>query len=144
MGDVLVIRKSDKTIHIVPVDQEAFYRSQNNRLAANDKMGLEVMDEEKALALGFFDKSYKGASEANANLREKDDKIAELEAKLKALQGDSDRTGLISDKEKRAELIAEHNKAIEDLNKAVEEKAHHMTIKALQAKVDETAKAAEV
>ena len=46
MANVLVLRKADKTIHIVPVDQEAFYKAQNNRLPVNDRMGLEIMDEE--------------------------------------------------------------------------------------------------
>ena len=87
MANVLVLRKADKTIHIVPVDQEAFYKAQNNRLPVNDRMGLEIMDEEEAIKLSWYDKDYKSAADANASLREQEDKIAELEARLSALQG---------------------------------------------------------
>ncbi|WP_346236752.1 hypothetical protein ABDK00_014045 [Niabella insulamsoli] len=87
MANVLVVRKTDRTIHVVPVEQEAFYKSMNNRLKANDRMVLEVMSEEEAKKLPFYDKNFKGAGAANAEIREKDERIAELEQRLAALQG---------------------------------------------------------
>ena len=91
MAKVLVIRKTDKTIHRVPVQNKAALMAHNNR----SKLGwkFEEMDEEEANNLPFIDPNYVTAAEAvkkvdvleKANA-EKDNQIKELQEKLQALQ----------------------------------------------------------
>ena len=92
MAKVLVIRKTDKTIHVVPLENKAVLQAFSNR----SKLGwkFEEMEEEEAKDLPFIDKDYVTAAEAQnivkslevAN-KEKDDEIDELRKKLAALQG---------------------------------------------------------
>ena len=85
MGNVLVVRKPDRTIHQVPIANKARLMGYNNRLPKRDQWRIEVMDEEAAKKLPYLDANYVSAAEAQGKLQEKDEKIKELEAKLAAL-----------------------------------------------------------
>lgn len=92
MGKVLVVSKTDRTRHVVPLDNKAILMGMNHRLPATHKMKLEVMEEEEALKLPFIDPNYISPAhaqdklkEVEGELQEKDSQIAELEAKLAAL-----------------------------------------------------------
>ncbi len=91
MAKVLVIRKTDKTIHVVPMLNKAFVHSFNNRQSAEKKWKIEEMEEEEAANLPFVDETYITASEAQDKVKQlessnsdKDKRIAELEAMLAA------------------------------------------------------------
>ena len=91
MAKVLVIRKTDKTIHKVALDNEARLRAFSNRLPEGQRWKFEGMEEEEADKLPFIDESYVTAAEAQDKAKvleitvtEKDAKIAELEALLAA------------------------------------------------------------
>ncbi len=93
MANVLVVRKKDRTIHVVPMANRANLMAYNNRQPVADRYKLEVMDEEEAKKLPFIDRDYVSASDAQvllkdakSELSEKDAQIAELEARLAALQ----------------------------------------------------------
>lgn len=92
MAKVLVIRKTDKTIHKAPLANKAVLTAHNNRLPAGKKWVIEEMEEDEAAKLPFIDDAYVTAAEATNKLKaieksveQKDSKIAELEAKLAAL-----------------------------------------------------------
>lgn len=92
MGKVLVVRKTDKTIHVVPLGNKAILMGMNHRLPATHKMKLEVMEESEALKLPFIDPNYVSPSQAQdklkaveGELQEKDSQIADLQAKIDAL-----------------------------------------------------------
>jgi hypothetical protein len=89
MAKVLIIRKTDKSIHQVPVVNKAALIAYSNR----SKLGwkFEEMDEEEAAELPFIDLEYVTPSEAQSKLpetlKENEDlkaKLAELESKLAA------------------------------------------------------------
>lgn len=89
MSKVLVIRKTDKTIHKVPLQNKSALMSYNNRLPDGKKWKFEEMEEEEADKLPFIDESYVTAGEAQVKVKalesesaEKDARIKELEAKL--------------------------------------------------------------
>lgn len=89
MAKVLVVRKTDKTIHKVPLANKAALLSYNNRLPVELKWKFEEMEEEEAAKLPFVDESYvtaaaaqEKAKELEITVSEKDAKIAELEALL--------------------------------------------------------------
>lgn len=88
---VLKITKPDKTVHVVPINNKAFYLAHNNRLPAEKKWKLETIDEEDAKGLSFIDESFvtpleavKKVEDQAKTLLEKEGKIAELEAELSA------------------------------------------------------------
>lgn len=85
MAKVLVVRKPDRTIHQIPMSNKAKVLGYNNRLARRDQWQIEEMDEEEAAKLPFFDTNYVSPAEAQSKIKEKDDKIKELEAKLALL-----------------------------------------------------------
>lgn len=92
MGKVLVVRKTDRTVHVVPLGNKAILMGMNHRLPATHKMKLEVMEEADALKLPFIDPNYVSPAQAQdklkaveGELQEKDSQIAELEAKIAAL-----------------------------------------------------------
>jgi len=89
MAKVLVIRKTDKTIHKVPLENKAALMAYSNRLPAGQKWSFEEMDEKEADKLPFIDDSYVAAADAvskvktlEGELNEKDEKIKELLAQL--------------------------------------------------------------
>jgi hypothetical protein len=91
MSKVLKITKPDKTVHVVPKSNHAFYLAQNNRLPADKKWKIEEIDEEEAKGLKFIDESFvtpleavKKVEDQAKALVERDSKIAELEAELSA------------------------------------------------------------
>lgn len=92
MAKVLVIRKTDKTIHKVNLNNKATLMAYNQR----SKLGwkFEEMEEEEANKLPFIDESYVTAAEAQTKVKqleaateEKDAQIAALQAQLAALNG---------------------------------------------------------
>lgn len=92
MGKVLVVSKTDRTRHVVPLDNKAILMGMNHRLPATHKMKLEVMEEEEALKLPFIDPNYISPAhaqdklkEVEGELQEKDSQIAELQAQIDAL-----------------------------------------------------------
>lgn len=92
MAKVLVIRKTDKTIHKVALQNKAALMSYSNRLPLANRWKFEEMEEEEAEKLPFIDDSYVTAGEAQSKVKEleainddKDNKIKELEARLAAL-----------------------------------------------------------
>lgn len=92
MGKVLVVRKPDRTVHVVPLNNKALLMGMNHRLPVSHKMKFEEMEEKEALALPFFDENYVSPAlaqeklkEVEGDLKEKDSKIAELEAQLAKL-----------------------------------------------------------
>lgn len=96
MSKVLVVRKTDKTIHIVPIENLSRLQSFNNRLPNEQKWIFEEMDAEEASKLPFLDQTYTTGTEAVSKVKSlqaenesKDNLIAELEAKLKALDKQS-------------------------------------------------------
>lgn len=91
MSKVLKITKPDKTVHVVPITNKAFYLAYNNRLPAERKWKLEEIDEDQAKNLKFIDESFVTPLEAVKKVEdqakaivEKEGKIAELEAELSA------------------------------------------------------------
>jgi len=89
MAQILVVRKPDKTIHKVPLNNKAALMGYSNRLPSGQKWKFEEMEEEEAEKLPFIDESYVTAAEAQDKAKEleitvskKDAKIAELEALL--------------------------------------------------------------
>jgi len=89
MAKVLIIRKTDKSIHQVPVVNKAALIAYSNR--SNLGWKFEEMDEEEAAELPFIDLEYVTPSEAQSKLpetlKENEDlkaKLAELESKLAA------------------------------------------------------------
>lgn len=85
MAKVLVIRKPDRTVHQVPVSNKAKILGYNNRLPQKDQWRIEEMDEKEAAKLPYIDKDYVTAADAQEKLKEKDNQIKDLEARLKAL-----------------------------------------------------------
>jgi hypothetical protein len=93
---VLVITKPDKTNHILPLKNKAFWEAHNKRQPANLKVRIREMEVEEAEKLPFRDENYITPAEAltkandlskdndaltKANA-EKDQRIAELMAEL--------------------------------------------------------------
>ena len=101
MSKVLVIRKQDKTIHISPMENKGSLLAYNNKQSEGTKWKIEEMDEDEAKELPYIDESYVSASEAitkskaltalvnekDQALSQKDQLIAEMEAKIAALTG---------------------------------------------------------
>ncbi|MEX6689221.1 hypothetical protein QTN47_17055 [Danxiaibacter flavus] len=91
MADVLKITKQDKTVHVLPVSNKAFWLGYNKRMPTDRKVKIEVIDEEEAKGLPFYDKSHVSASDALAKLdilekegKQKDELIEKLQAQLAA------------------------------------------------------------
>lgn len=92
MAKVLVVRKPDRTVHVVPISNKALLMGLNHRLPVTHKMKFEEMEEKEALKLPFFDENFVSPAQAQekvkemqGELNEKDSTIAELQAKLTAL-----------------------------------------------------------
>ena len=86
MATVLVIRKPDKTIHKVPLDNKAALISYNNRLPAGLKWKFEEIEEEEAMKLPFIDESYVTVAEAQDKANEFADTINRQAERLKELE----------------------------------------------------------
>lgn len=100
MAKVLVITKADKTRNIAPLVNKAALTAYNNKLAPENKMKIEEMEEEEAEKLAYIDESHITAGEAlektaelTTQLSEKDQRIAELEALLKEKETVPEETG---------------------------------------------------
>lgn len=86
MAKVLVIRKTDRTIHKVPMANKIALQAYNNRQPAALKWTFEEMDEEQAAKLPFFDTDYVTPADAQGKVKEVTaEKDAALE-QLRALQ----------------------------------------------------------
>ncbi|MEO9145087.1 MAG: hypothetical protein ABI237_05970 [Ginsengibacter sp.] len=85
MATVLVVRKPDRTIHKVPIENKAKIMGYNNRLPRRDQWNIEEMDEEEADKLPFHDANYVTSGDAQTKIKQKDDQIKELEARLALL-----------------------------------------------------------
>lgn len=93
MANVLKITKADKTVHVVPTANKAFFQSFNNRLPHGAKWKIEEIDEKEAKGLPFIDEDYVTGAEATVKvdelkgqLSEKDQQIEALKAQLEAMQ----------------------------------------------------------
>ncbi len=93
MAKVLVIRKSDKTVHQVPLGNKASLMAYSNRLPRDKQWKFEELEEAEAKKLPFIDESYVTAAEAQGKVKEmettlaqKDAQLADLQAKLAALE----------------------------------------------------------
>lgn len=93
MAKVLKITKSDKTVHVVPLTNKAFYEAYNRRQKGDKKWKLEEIDEEDAKNMKFIDETHVTPVEATKKLEEKDAEIAALKAQLEALAGAGADTG---------------------------------------------------
>jgi hypothetical protein len=89
MSKVLKITKTDKTVHVVPTDNLAFYQAYNNRLPQEQRWKLEEIEEKDAKDLPFIDESFVTPLEAQAkvgdlqkDLDAKEKEIEDLKAKL--------------------------------------------------------------
>jgi hypothetical protein len=99
MSKVLKITKTDKTVHVVPTDNLAFYQAYNNRLPQEQRWKLEEIEEKDAKDLPFIDESFVTPLEAQA-------KVGDLQKDIEA----------------KAQAIADREKEIEDLKAKLEEK----------------------
>lgn len=124
MAKVLVIRKTDRSIHKVNPSNEATLKAHNNR----SKLGwtFELMDEEEANKLPFIDTAYVTAGEAQEKVKSLEQtnndnlaKIKEMEEKLAALSGSTGTAPVLT-----SGLSALHG--IEAVNNAAT--AHEVTI----------------
>jgi hypothetical protein len=91
MAKVLKITKTDKTIHVVPMTNKAFYQAFNNRQPADKRWKLEEIDEKDAKDLPFIDDTHVTPAEAvvkNQKLQNENEAMAEriraLEAQIAA------------------------------------------------------------
>lgn len=88
MAKVLKITKSDKTIHVVPLTNKAFYQGYIRRLPADKKWTMEVVNESEVVNHPFIDESFvtplEGATKAKELQKVLSEKDAEIES-LKAL-----------------------------------------------------------
>jgi hypothetical protein len=131
MATVLVIRKTDKTIHKVALENKARLMAFSNRLPEGQKWKFEEMDEKEADKLPFIDESYVTAAEAQDKAKElegvvseKDAKIAELEKLLAAKNAPAETAEPVIVKILSAENAEEVNKISEgDTRKGVIEAA---------------------
>lgn len=86
---VLVVRKNDKTIHVLPIENKASIESYNNRQSPANKWKIELMDADEAKKLPFVDENFVTAADAISQAQqlktvvaEKDARLLELEAQL--------------------------------------------------------------
>jgi hypothetical protein len=86
MAKVLVIRKTDKTIHKVPLANKARLLAFNNRNPEGKKWKFEEMDEDEAAKLPFIDESYVTAAEAQDKAKELEITVSEKDAKIAELE----------------------------------------------------------
>lgn len=101
MAKVLVVRKTDRTVHVVPIGNKHGLMALNNRLPVDMRMKFEEMEKEEALKLPFIDENYISPFAAQDKLKvvegdlaEKDQQILALQAKIDALmKGDSSTSG---------------------------------------------------
>lgn len=110
MSKVLKITKPDKTIHVSPMFNKARITAHNNRLPADKKMKIEVIDEEEAKKLPFIDKDYVTGSEAQVKVGQLQSTVAEKDAEIERLKallaGQGAGTGTAAPKQSAVEVIA--------------------------------------
>ncbi len=154
MGKVLVIRKPDRTIHSVSMNNKATLMAFSNRLPVGQKWKFEEMDEEEAAKLPMIDPNYVSAGEASVKLtqlesesKEKDAEIEELKKQLAAMQAGGTPAAAAENvanvteptvvKGTVAETVAKINMAttIEDVNKLAAGDDRKGVIDAAQKKV---------
>ena len=124
---VLVVRKTDKTIHVVPLSNKATLMSLNNR----SKLGwtIEEMDEDEAAKLPFIDENYVTPAEAQkivvkmeATISEKDAEIEKLKALLAEKEGGGsgkkENVGVVVEKINLATTAEEVDKIVGDDDRA--------------------------
>lgn len=108
---LLKITKSDKTVHVVPIVNKAFYQAYNKRQKPGKKWKIEEINEEDAKNIPFIDESFVTPMEAAQKLEDatkaisdKDARIAELEALLAQKNGGEEKAPDLKAAEK-VELI---------------------------------------
>ena len=79
---VLVIRKTDKTVHQVPLSNKARLLAYNKNLPDDKKWTFEEMEEEEAKKLPYIDESYVTAAEAVAKVKNLEGTLADKQAAL--------------------------------------------------------------
>jgi hypothetical protein len=127
MAKVLVIRKTDKTIHKVALANKSRLMAFNNRQPEGKKWSFEEMEEAEAEKLPFIDENYVTAAEAQDKAKEleiavteKDAKIAELEAMLAAKNAPQEKAELVIEKISKAVNEKEVSEIVgEDTRKTV-------------------------
>ena len=89
---VLVVRKPDATIHVVPVANQVALQAHSNRL--KEKWSFELMDEDEANKLPHIDPNYIKPADAMLQVKDlktdnelKEARIKELEALLAGKNG---------------------------------------------------------
>lgn len=82
MGKILVIRKPDRTIHKVALENKPALMSFSSRLSAGQKWKFEEMEEEEAAKLPFIDNNYVSPAEAQDKLSEAQREVALLKKQL--------------------------------------------------------------
>lgn len=128
---VLVIRKPDRTIHKVPIENKGVLMSMMMHMDPEKKWGIEEMAYDKAMKLPFIDENYVTAGEATELLNEKDQQIAELMAQLEAKNGNGHIAIPVED---------ERDKKIRELMEELEKK--NQPIETAEAKIKRIAAAA--
>ncbi len=87
MGNtVLKITKPDKTTHVVPVANKAFYLSYNNRLPGDQKWKIEEVDEESVKDLQFIDETHVTPAEAVVKTKELQTQLNAKDAEIEQLK----------------------------------------------------------
>jgi Na+-translocating ferredoxin:NAD+ oxidoreductase RNF subunit RnfB len=91
---LLKITKPDKTTHIVPAQNKAYYQKRNRLAKKDDQWKIESISEEEAKNVAFIDENYVTGAEAVAKaeklegvVSQKDDEIAQLKKQLAELSG---------------------------------------------------------
>ncbi len=83
---VLVIRKTDGTIHQVPVENKAKIMSLNNKMPKSDQWSIEEISEEEAAKLPFIDKDYVTGAEAQVKVKDLESEISDKDALIARLE----------------------------------------------------------
>ncbi len=132
MAKVLKITKPDKTVHVVPVSNLAFYQAYNKRQKQQWK--IEQIDEKDAKDLPFKDETYVTGNEAVAKLSEAQKEIAALKEQLAAKQ-----TTQAPVKYSAVDAIAliEVAKTVEQVNAIVGDDERATVKKAAEKKIEE-------
>lgn len=136
MAKVLVIRKTDKTIHQAPLANKAVLQALNNRLPVKDRFVLEEMDEKEAAKLPPIDKEYVTGGEAVAKVKDLQAENEALKAQLQKLQ---DAQGGGTETLTAKDLIAKINEAgtEDEVNKLVGEDERVSVLNAAKKRIAE-------
>lgn len=85
---VLKITKPDKTVHVVPKDNLAFYQGYNNRQPEGSKWKIDEIEEEEAKNLPFIDPNHLTGAEAQSKVADLTKVAEEKDAEIEALKAE--------------------------------------------------------